>query len=200
MMKTVLSGWSALNSALLSAIDARPIAILDHLASLGSVVSCYPAFAVYSAMLLAAAVASGRRPFSLSPAQALDSASRWIGILANFFISFPIGVALASLLESLGAFPGPVVAHEGAAMLGPGAADWGPRGGHVLLATILAASLWPILGHGRRIIAAAFVSWVCVSQVRVGASFPGEVALYCLMGLVIVRLVRNCLWRLREFS
>ena len=123
--------------------------------------------------------------------------ARWAFLFAVpgvFVLGYYLDDLLITSLKDLFDFPRPLLALPASTVHVLGAPKFHHSfpSGHTTFATLLAASLWPILKFKWRIIAVLFVLWVGLSRMVLGAHFPADVV----GGALISLIVCSSLWYL----
>jgi len=188
MMKEILYDWGGANVWLFHAINGWRGAALDRFMSLGTRLGDHNLFPVYLTLIvLAGAFAASRAARIRAP-----QATLWLGALVVLCLAYLADGAFLSWAKSWFDFPRPLLALPQGTVRVLGAAEYRHSlpSGHASFAVTLAAGLWPMLTRWQRWAATAFVLWVGLSRVYVGAHFPADVLAGWLSAFSLVWLIR----------
>ena len=189
-MKEILYDWGGANVWLFHAINDWRSAALDNFMSLGTWLGDHTLFPVYLTLIVLVAA------FAASRASRIETQGQrallWLGILGVLCVAYLADGAFLGWAKSWFDFPRPLLALPQGAVRVIGAAEFHRSlpSGHASFAMTLAASLWPMLKRWQGWAAMAFVLWVGISRVYVGAHFPADVVAGWLTALLIVWLLR----------
>jgi membrane-associated phospholipid phosphatase len=187
-VKTILYDWGGLNVWLFVQINDLHRPWWDHLMLLGTRLGNYTNFTLYLGLAAVAGLAHSIVAARDDATSANQRALAWLGVLAIFAAGYlASGLAVGALKSGLD-YSRPLLALPAGSVivLGEPELKHSFPSGHAEFAMLVTASLWPVLGRSWRIVGAAFVFWVSLSRVSVGAHFPADVVGGCLVGLVIV--------------
>jgi membrane-associated phospholipid phosphatase len=194
-MKSMFYDWGGFNVWLFQVINAVHFDVLDRFMLLGSQLAEHSNFALYLGMLTLAALvavrAKGKRALPL-----------WLGVVAIFALGNLVDGWLVGMLKSWFSFPRPSLALPLGSVHLVGSPELNLQhslpSGHTSFAMLVSASLWPVLNRYGRYAAVAFVLWVGLSRISLGAHFPADVAAGALSCLVVVWMIRKWVnWMLR---
>lgn len=192
MMKGIFYDWGGFNVWLFKAINAWHTDWLDQFMLLGSQLAEHSNFVIWLGVVILAALwaTRGRNRNALAP---------WFAVVAVFSLGYVIDGWIVSGLKEWFSFPRPMLALPPEAVHVVGIPERGLQhslpSGHTSFAMLVAASLWPIFNRPWRCAAAAFVLWVGLSRVSLGAHFPADVVAGGLSCLLVVWLVREAVNR-----
>ncbi|OIQ99656.1 PAP2 superfamily protein [mine drainage metagenome] len=190
VMKEILYDWGGANVWLFHAINGWRGATLDRVMPLGTRLGDHNLFPIYLTLIvLAAAFATVRASRIETPGQ---QATLWLGALVVLCLAYLADGAFLGWAKSWFDFPRPLLALPQGTVRVLGAAEYRHSlpSGHASFAMTLAAGLWPLLGRWQRWAATAFVLWVGLSRVYVGAHFPADVLAGWLSAFSLVWLLR----------
>ena len=194
-MKAILYDWGGANVWLFHLVNNLRGSYLDRIMLLGTRLGDHGNFPLYLALLAVAGVwALGRTPPE-EPGRYRLRATAWLTAVAVFGAAYVLDGWLIGWLKPLFDFPRPLLALPAGALHVVGVPEYHHSlpSGHASFAMVLAAGVWPLLGPGGRGTAAAFVLWVGLSRVSLGAHFPADVLAGYLSALAVVLLVRAAL-------
>ena len=120
----------------------------------------------------------------------------WLGALAVFSLGYVADGAFLMWIKPFLDFPRPPLALEPGSLLILGEPEFHHSlpSGHASFSMLVAVSFWSVAGKARPILV-AFVLWVGISRISVGAHFPADVLAGWLTVLPIVLLVRAIIIR-----
>jgi membrane-associated phospholipid phosphatase len=192
-MKAILYDWVGLNVWLFHLINGIHGPWIDAFMRLGTRLGDHANFTLYLPMIALFAVYSLRA----SP----DRAALWVEVLGVLSIAYVIDGWLVTWIKLWLDLPRPLTALPAGSVIvvGPPEFRHSLPSGHAAFAMLLAASLWPAMDRPTRLAAAAFVLWVGVSRISVGAHFPADVVAGYLLTLGLVLAIRAFVTRLRTW-
>lgn len=188
-MKAILYDWGGANVWLFHLINNIRGEHWDRLMLAGTALGDHRNFTVYLTFAtLSGLWTTGRTAFDIQARRGVV----WLSVLAVFAVAYLADGALIGWLKPLLDFPRPPLALPPGSLHVIGVPEYHRSlpSGHASFAMLTAASLWPVLGREKRILAAIFVCWVGVSRVSLGVHFPADVAAGFVSSLLIVLLVR----------
>jgi membrane-associated phospholipid phosphatase len=192
-LKAIFYDWGGLNVWLFQAINAFHFDALDQFMLLGSQLAEHGNFSLYLGLLtlvsLVSVRAKGKRPLQL-----------WFGVIAVFALAGLVDGWLVSTLKGWFSYPRPPLALPPGSVHLVGNPELSLQhslpSGHASFAMLISASLWPALNRYGRYAAAAFVLWVGLSRISLGAHFPADVVAGALSCLLIVWGTRKLVHRM----
>lgn len=188
MMKSIFYDWGGLNVWLFHVINAWHSDGLDRFMLLGTRLAEHGNFPLYLGLmvLISLVAVNSKGHKALVP---------WFSVVAVFALGYLADGWVVGLLKDWFSFPRPLLA------LAPGSVHLvgspelslhhGLPSGHASFAMLVSASLWPALKRPGQALAAAFVVWVGLSRVSLGAHFPADVVAGGLSCLLVVWLLRR---------
>lgn len=190
-VRGVLYDWGGANAWLFHIINGVHGPIIDRTMLLGTFFGAhqhFPAYAAAIALVSVAATGHARR-------MQLDAervAARWLSVLAVFMIGYYCEGLLVVALKHAFDFPRPAAAlpPDAVHIVGHAQFRYSLPSGHTAFATLLAASLWPLLPRLGRVVAVLFAVWVALSRVSLGAHFPADVVAGALVGYGSIAFAR----------
>lgn len=186
-MKSIFYDWGGLDVWLFQAINAWHTEALDRIMLLGSQLAEHNNFALYLGLMVVTGLLAvyGKGRSVLAP---------WFGVIAVFALGNLIDGCLVGAMKDWFSYPRPPLALPPGSVHLVGNPDLSLQhslpSGHSSFAMLVSASLWPVLNRPYRFAAAAFVIWVGISRVSLGAHFPADVvagALSCLLVVLVLR-------------
>ncbi|OIQ78887.1 phosphatidylglycerophosphatase B [mine drainage metagenome] len=187
-MKALFYDWGGLNLWLFHAINAIHGDALDRFMLLGTRLAEHGNFTLYLGLLVLAALLSARD-------QGKSTLQLWLGVIAVFALGNLIDGWLIGVLKEWFSFPRPMLALPPGSVHQLGKPELSLQhslpSGHTSFAMLICASLWPALNRYWRALAAAFVLWVGLSRISLGAHFPADVVAGALSCLLVVWLIRR---------
>lgn len=188
-MKAIFYDWGGLNVWLFHVVNGARSEWLDQLMLLGTKLGSHTNFAVYIALTAFIGVAMASR----NPARQPEQVMRWLVVVAVFSVAYVADGALLGWLKPLLDFPRPPLALPPGTVNVIGAPEYHHSlpSGHSSFAMLVAASLWPVFTRAWRAAACAFVLWVGLSRISLGAHFPADVLAGFVSALTVVLLVRQ---------
>ena len=185
-MKAIFYDWGGLNIWLFHLVNDVHCAFLDQVMLFGTATGDHAHFPLYVAILgIAAIIAAGRNPER--------HAMPWLLTIAVFTLAYNLDGWFLGWLKPYLDFPRPPLALPSGTVhvVGEARLHHSLPSGHSSFAMLCAASAWPLLNRPGRYVAAAWVLWVGVSRISLGAHFPADVLAGYLSSLLIVMLVRT---------
>lgn len=197
MVKEILYDWGGANLLLFHAINDVRGDVLDRFMLLGTQIGSHIYFPVYLAAAFSVALAVVGRAVREGRSFGQGLSLAWLGALAVFSLGYVADGAFLTWVKPFLDFPRPPLAlGEGNLhILGKSEFHHSLPSGHASFAMLVGASLWPVAGKAGRFVLAAFVLWVGVSRVSVGAHFPADILAAWLSSGLIVLLVRAAVSR-----
>lgn len=195
-MKELLYGWNGLNLSLFLTINHLQGETYDRIMLLGSALADRYLFPIYLAILIVMAVLR-LRSLRATPDEHRRYAAQWVETILVFAFTFVIGGLLVMWLKDALHFPRPY-AELPADMLRPLGASFSEKkaylsfpSGHAAFASLIAATLWPVLQRSGRLIVCIYVLWVCWSRIALGVHYPADVLGGILLTVPTVILIRR---------
>lgn len=197
MLKEILYDWGGANVWLFHVINNVRSDYLDRFMLVGTGIGSHVLFPFYlAAAFVVALVVVGRalrddRQFG----QRLGLV--WLGALAIFSLGYVADGAFLTWIKPFLDFPRPPLALGQGSLhiLGEPEFHHSLPSGHASFAMLVGASFWTVVGKAGRPILVAFVLWVGVSRISVGAHFPADVLASWLTALPVVLLARAMILR-----
>ncbi|HEU0187121.1 MAG TPA: phosphatase PAP2 family protein [Gallionellaceae bacterium] len=188
-MKEIFYDWGGLNVALFRLVNDIHGGVLDRLMLLATALGDHGNFPLYLSLLLLTGYVVVLRQVQADAQRRL--ALRWLAVLAVFSAGYVADGWLIGTLKPMLDFPRPPLALGDAAVHVVGEAEYHHSlpSGHSSFAMLLVSSLWPLLGRRGRVLGAAFVLWVGLSRISLGAHFPADVLAGYLLSLGVVTLL-----------
>jgi membrane-associated phospholipid phosphatase len=191
MLKEVLYDWGGANVWLFHVINNVRGDYLDGFMLLGTRSGSHVLFPFYlAAAFVVALIVVGRAlRHDRLPGQQLGLF--WLGALAVFSLGYVADGAFLMWIKPFLDFPRPPLALEPGSLhiLGEPEFHHSLPSGHASFAMLVGASFWPVAGKARPVLV-AFVLWVGISRISVGAHFPADVLASWLTALPVVLLVK----------
>jgi membrane-associated phospholipid phosphatase len=188
-MKEIFYDWDGANTWLFHLINDIRFAWWDSLMQLGTYLGGHSLFVFYLPALCLLALWRLNR-LSQDSAEFVVQARRWLAVIGVFSLAYWLDGLLLGYLKPVLDFPRPPLALLPGTLnvIGTPELHHSLPSGHSSFAMLVGASLWPLLSRRGRWLAAAFVLWVGVSRVSLGAHFPTDVLAGYLSSLAIVLL------------
>lgn len=190
-MKAIFYDWGGLNVWLFHAINNIHFGALDSFMLLGTQLAEHGSFALYLGLLVLVAALATRD----KDKRALQL---WFGVIAIFALGNLLDGWLVGMLKDWFYFPRPALALPLNSVYLLGSPENNLQhslpSGHTSYAMLISASLWPVLNRYWRYLACAFVLWVGLSRISLGAHFPADVAAGALSCLLVVWLVKKLVY------
>jgi membrane-associated phospholipid phosphatase len=187
-MKAILYDWGGLNVWLFQIINAFHTNELDRFMLLGSRLAEHNNFALYLGFITLGALVAlhgkGKKQLQF-----------WFSVIAVFILGYLVDGWVVEILKSCFSFPRPPLALPLNSIHLVGNPELNLQhslpSGHASFAMLISASLWPVLNRYGRYMAIAFVVWVGISRISLGAHFPADVVAGALSCLIVVWLLRK---------
>jgi membrane-associated phospholipid phosphatase len=197
VLKELLYDWGGANLWLFHAVNDLRGPVLDRFMLVGTQIGSHTLFPIYLTLILLAATFAATRAAEIDPKQGQDLAIRWLSALSILCIASLLDGAFLSWAKHWFDYPRPLLALPQGSVNVVGEAEYRRSlpSGHASFATLIGASLWPMLGKRQRWVVAFFVIWVGVSRVNVGAHFPADILASWLTALLAVMVVKGTLDR-----
>ena len=185
-MKEIFYDWGGANLGLFHAINNVHSDVLDRFMLAGTALGSHANFPLYLALVASVGFIVCSRDTER------DTLWRWLGVLTVFSLAYVLNGWLLGWLKPLLDFPRPLLALPLGTVHVVGTPEYHHSlpSGHSAFAMLVVASLWPLLQGWKRLLGVAFVVWVGISRVSLGAHFPADVLAGFLSSLLLVVLVR----------
>ena len=191
-MKAIFYDWGGANVWLFHAINNVHSDLLDRCMLAGTALGGHANFPLYLALVARVGLIVCSRNADR------DTLLRWFAVLTVFSVAYVLDGWLLGWLKPLLDFPRPPLALPLGTVNIVGTPEYHHSlpSGHSAFAMLIVASLWPLLKGWKRLLGVAFVLWVGLSRVSLGAHFPADVIAGFLSSLVLVTLVRWTMLRI----
>lgn len=197
MLKEIFYDWGGANVWLFHTINNVRGDYLDCFMLLGTRIGSHVFFQLYlaAAFIVALIVVGHALRHDRLLGQRLGIL--WLGALAVFSLAYVADGAFLSWIKPFLDFPRPPLVLEQGSLhiLGEPEFHHSLPSGHASFAMLVGASFWTVAGKAGRPVLAAFVLWVGISRISVGAHFPADVLASWLTALPVVLLVRAIILR-----
>lgn len=195
-MKAIFYDWGGANVWLFHAINNVRGDLLDRFMLAGTALGGHGNFPLYLALVATVGLIVCSRNTDR------DTLLRWFAVLAVFSVAYVLDGWLLGWLKPLLDFPRPPLALPLGTVHIVGTPEYHHSlpSGHSSFAMLIVASLWPLLKGWKRLVGVAFVLWVGISRVSLGAHFPADVIAGFLSSLLLVMLVRWAMLRITRVT
>lgn len=195
-MKETFYDWGGANVWLFHAINNVRGDLLDRFMLAGTALGGHANFPLYLALVATVGLIICSRNTDR------DTLLRWFAVLAVFSVAYVLDGWLLGWLKPLLDFPRPPLALPLGTVHIVGTPEYHHSlpSGHSSFAMLIVASLWPLLKGWKRLVGVAFVLWVGISRVSLGAHFPADVIAGFLSSLLLVMLVRWAMLRIARVT
>ena len=195
-MKDIFYDWGGANVWLFHAINNVRGDLLDRFMLTGTALGGHANFPLYLALVASAGLIVCSRNADR------DTMLRWFAVLTVFSVAYVLDGWLLGWLKPLLDFPRPPLALPLGTVQIVGTPEYHHSlpSGHSSFAMLILASLWPLLEGWKRLLGVAFVLWVGISRVSLGAHFPADVIAGFLSSLLLVMLVRWAMLRIARVT
>ena len=195
-MKETFYDWGGANVWLFHAINNVRGDLLDRFMLAGTALGGHANFPLYLALVATVGLIICSRNTDR------DTLLRWFAVLAVFSVAYVLDGWLLGWLKPLLDFPRPPLALPLGTVHIVGMPEYHHSlpSGHSAFAMLIVASLWPLLKGWKRLVGVAFVLWVGISRVSLGAHFPADVIAGFLSSLLLVMLVRWAMLRIARVT
>jgi membrane-associated phospholipid phosphatase len=196
MLKEILYDWGGANVWLFHAINNVRGDYLDEFMLTGTRIGSHVFFPLYLAAAFVVALVIVGRVLRQDRHLGERLGLVWLVSLAVFSLSYVADGAFLMWIKPFLDFPRPPLALEPGSLhiLGEPEFHHSLPSGHASFAMLVGASFWTVAGKARPILV-AFVLWVGISRISVGAHFPADVLASWLTALPVVLLVRAIISR-----
>lgn len=129
-------------------------------------------------------------------------AFRWFSVVWVLTLGYVLDQAVVTVLKEWFSLPRPdaILPAGDRILIGRPRFNGSFPSGHVIFATLLATSLWPLASTAVRWLLALGVVAVCVSRISLGMHFPADVVGAVLVGATIPLLLRRALQALWRYA
>lgn len=192
MIKEVLYDWGGANVWLFHAINNVRGSYLDLFMLTGTRISSHVFFPLYLAAAFVVSLVIVGRAFRSDRCYGEHLALVWLGAFAVFSFGYVLDGAFLMWIKPFLDFPRPPLAlgQENLIVLGETEFHHSLPSGHASFAMLVGMSFWTVSRVAGRVILAAFVVWVGISRISVGAHFPADVFASWLTVIPLILLVR----------
>lgn len=192
MLKEIFYDWGGINVWLFHAINNVRGDYLDLFMLTGTRIGSHVFFPRYlAAAFVIALIVVGRK---LRHERHLGERVGlvWLSALAVFSLAYVLDGAFLLWIKPFLDFPRPPLAFAAGSLhiLGEPEYHYSLPSGHASFAMLVGASFWTVAGKAGRPLLAAFVLWVSVSRISVGAHFPADVLASWLTAFPVVWVTR----------
>ena len=195
-MKETFYDWGGANVWLFHVINNVRGDLLDRFMLAGTALGGHANFPLYLALVATVGLIICSRNTDR------DTLLRWFAVLAVFSVAYVLDGWLLGWLKPLLDFPRPPLALPLGTVHIVGTPEYHHSlpSGHSSFAMLIVASLWPLLKGWKRLVGVAFVLWVGISRVSLGAHFQADVIAGFLSSLILVMLVRWAMLRIARVT
>jgi membrane-associated phospholipid phosphatase len=201
-IKAIFYDWNGVNTKLFHLLNGINDPVMNQLMVVGALVGKHHMFFAYFPLLIVAAWYDTFRHGSKNENHS-ERRILWAQSLLVLLLAYGAILLWVPFLKDMFAFSRPFAAlPEGTVNVldnhARGSANASFPSGHAIFAMTMAAGIWPVLTAPYRWLAAAFVVWICVSRIVVGAHFPADVAVgaaLALASVLIIRAIVTTAWR-----
>ena len=192
MFKELAYDWGGANTWLFHAINDVRGEFIDSAMIAGTNAGNHKLFPVYLALFFVIALTSANNTLRRDYQQGLGLTLLWMSALSVFSLSYVIDGAFLVWVKPFLGFPRPPLAlgQDSLHILGEPEFYNSLPSGHASFAMLIGASFWKAVGRKGRPVLAAFVFWVGISRISVGAHFPADVLASWLTALAVVSIIR----------
>lgn len=192
MFKEIFYDWGGINTWLFHAINDLHNQILDRLMLLGTQIGSHTLFPFYITLIVLVATLWTNRTAALDIGNGQKLAMRWLVTLSIFCVAYVLDGVFLMWAKHYFDYPRPPLALPPGSVHIVGEAEYHQSlpSGHASFAMLVVASLWPMFNRWQKWAAVAFVAWVGMSRIVVGAHFPADILAGWLTALSIVLLSR----------
>ena len=197
MIKEILYDWGGANVWLFHVINNARGNYLDRFMLAGTGISSHVFFPFYLAAAFVVALIVVGRALRHDRDLGQRLGLLWLGAFAVYSLGYVADGAFLMWIKPFLDFPRPPLALGQGSLNILGAPEFHHSlpSGHASFAMLVGASFWTITGKVGRPILVAFVLWVGISRISVGAHFPADVLASWLTVLPLVLLARAIVLR-----
>ena len=197
MLKEIFYDWGGANVWLFHTINNVRGDYLDCFMLLGTRIGSHVFFQLYLAAAFVVALIVVGHALRHDRLLGQQLGIFWLGALAVFSLAYVADGAFLMWIKPFLDFPRPPLALEQGSLhiLGEPEFHHSLPSGHASFAMLVGASFWTVAGKSGRPVLVAFVLWVGISRISVGAHFPADVLASWLTALPLVLLVRAIILR-----
>jgi membrane-associated phospholipid phosphatase len=197
VLKEILYDWGGANVWLFHVINNVRGDYLDQIMLTGTRIGSHVFFPFYLAAAFVVALVVVGRALRDEHHVGQRLGLVWLGALAVFSLGYVADGAFLSWIKPFLDFPRPPLALEQGSLhiLGEPEFHHSLPSGHASYAMLVGVSFWTVAGKAGRPILVAFVLWVGISRISVGAHFPADVLASWLTALPVVLLARVIVFR-----
>ncbi len=192
MLKEIAYDWGGANVWLFHAINNIRGDYLDPFMLTGTRIGSHALFPYYLAAAFFSALIVVGRALRHDRLLGQQLGMLWLSALAVFSLAYVADGAFLMWIKPLLDFPRPPLALGQGNLHIIGAPEFHHSlpSGHTSFSMLVGASFWPVAGRAGRAALIAFVLWVGISRISVGAHFPADVLAGWLTALLVVLMTR----------
>ena len=192
MIKEIFYDWGGANLWLFHAINNLRDPFLDRFMVLGTQIGGHTLFPFYITVIVLVAALGVTRAAALDPGRGQKLAMRWLSMLSILCVAYMLDGVFLTWAKHYFDYPRPPLALPQGSFHIVGKTEYYQSlpSGHASFAMLVMASIWPMFNRWQKWAAVAFVAWVGVSRISVGAHFPADILTGWLTALLIVLLSR----------
>ena len=192
MLKEIAYDWGGANVWLFHAINNIRGDYLDPFMLTGTRIGSHVLFPYYLAAAFFSALIVVGRALRHDRLLGQQLGMLWLSALAVFSLAYVADGAFLMWIKPLLDFPRPPLALGQGNLHIIGAPEFHHSlpSGHTSFSMLVGASFWPVAGRAGRAALIAFVLWVGISRISVGAHFPADVLAGWLTALLVVLMTR----------